>query len=131
MVDFHNSVSNWDMIDQDHIVTFTLPNTVVDADVGRPIALDTAGPNRAKIAGNDEIIIGRLETVEKRSASQTVGGVSLSGIMRLPLGAAQVVNIGQSVIGHASGVKAATTPNLADNYVIEVIGTTHVVVVKK
>jgi hypothetical protein len=134
MTPFHTVVRNYDIIPPHAYIAFNLPTTLTAADVGKAVALDSAAANKVKLAGEDDIIIGRLETVEVRSASQVVGTVAISGIMKLPIDTGETINVGDTVVGNGSATgacKAKGSADLTDNYVVEVIGTTHVVVVKK
>lgn len=135
MTPFHNVVRNADIIPSDAYITFNLPTTLTTADIGKAVTLDSSAANKVKLAGLDEKIIGRLETVEARSASQVVGAVSLEGVFKLPIGAAQTITVGQTVVGlgTATGtVKAAAAADLTDNFVVEVNASAgYVVVVKK
>ncbi len=116
---FHNTVSLNGMFDEDSIKTFNVSGGVTTADVGKAVTLDTTAPNTVKIAGDGDTILGRLEVVEVRSASQTVGSVSLCGSFQLPIGA-NVVAVGDTLQGAASGVcKKLTTPDWALNVVVE------------
>lgn len=135
MTPFHNVVRNNDIIPSDAYITFNLPTTLTTLDVGKAVALDTTAANKVKLAGLDDVIIGRLETVEVRSASQVVGAVSLEGVMRLPIGTGQTITVGATVVGFGSAtgtVKAAETADLSTNFVVEVNASAgYVVVVKK
>lgn len=132
MTPFHNTVSNDGIISSDDYLTFNLAAGITTADVGKAVSIDTSAANKVKLCGVGDIIFGRLEVVEQRSASQLVGTVSIEFSARLPIGAAQVINVGDTVVGFATGtVKAAAAPDYTDNVVLEVIGTSYVVVLKK
>lgn len=118
---FHNKVSLDAMFDEDSIKTFNVSGGVTTADVGKAVTLDTTAANTVKIAGDGDVIIGRLEVVEVRSATQTVGSVSLTGSFRLPIGA-NVVAVGDTLQGATGGVcKKLTTANWALNFVVELV----------
>lgn len=138
MTPFHTVVRNYDIISSEDYIAFNLPTTVTEADVGKAVTLDTSAANKAKLAGAGDVILGRLETVEVRSASQVVGTVSLRGIMKMLIKAAEAFAVGDTAEGSATAgsvqilkVAGVSAPNPALNQVIEVIGTTHVVVLKK
>jgi hypothetical protein len=139
MTPFHNVVRNYDIIPSHAYIAFNLPTTLTTADIGKAVTLDATAPNKVKLAGAQDPILGRLETVEVRSASQVVGSVSVSGIMKLPIGAGATIVVGDTAVGSGAAtggvtqrlVTATPTPDPTDNLVIEVIGTTHVVVLKK
>lgn len=121
--------------------TFTLASGITTSDIGKAVALDTGAANKVKLAGDGDVIVGRLETVENRTqAGILVGTVSLKFADRLPvksgLTGAEVVAVGSSVVGAGSGevkarvVSAAATPDYNDNIVVE-IQSTYAVVIKK
>lgn len=99
---------------------FNLAAGITKADEGKPVALDTSAANTVKIAGDGEQVIGRLTTVEIR----TVEGIAVGTVERhggFKFAISGTVNIGDTVVGDgAGGVKAAATPNHADNMVVEV-----------
>lgn len=107
---------------------FFLAAGTTQADVGKAMSLDPANPNTAKLAGDGDQIIGRLVTVENRSVEGVlVGTVTLRGGFGFT--ASGAVNVGDSVVGAGGGeVKAAATANHSDNMVVEVNGTSVVVV---
>lgn len=135
MTPFHNVVRNHDIIPSDAYITFNLPTSVTSADVDKAVTLDSSAANKVKLAGVDDLIIGRLETVEVRSASQVVGAVAIKGIFKLPIGVGQTIALGSTVVGLGSNtgtVKAAAAVDLTDNFVVEVNEAAgYVVVVKK
>lgn len=129
---FHTVVRNDAIIPSEAYITYNLDPTITVADVGKAVTIDTSGPNKRKLAGVDDKIVGRLETVEVRSATQVVGAVSKEFIARLPIGAGQTINIGDTVVGFAAGtVKSAAAPDYTDNYVSEVNATAGYVIVEK
>lgn len=136
---FHNVVRNYDIIDSSDYIAFNLPTTLTTSDIGKAVALDTGAANKVKLAGAGDVILGRLETVEVRSASQVVGTVALRGIFKLPIKSGESFSVGDTAEGSATagsvqilkaGSPAASAPNPALNQVIEVVGSTHVIVLK-
>jgi hypothetical protein len=129
---FHTVVRNNDLIDSADYIAFNLPATVTVADIGKAVSLDTSGANKAKLSVLDDPIIGRLETVEVRSASQVVGTVSIRGIFKLPIKTGVTVNLGDTVEGssQSGAVESAAAVNPALNRVVELVGSTHVIVMK-
>lgn len=131
------------------MLTFNLAVGTVLADVGKAVTLDPTGANKVKLAGDGDNIIGRLETVEDRTIEGIlVGTVSLQGALKLPKKTGETVNVGDQVQGAGAGeVKAlpvsddtpagggnipiAATSHNRNNYVVQTIGTTHVVVILK
>lgn len=118
---FHNKVSLDAMFDEDCIKTFNISGGVTTADVGKAVTLDTGAANTMKIAGDGDVIIGRLETVEVRSSSQTVGAVAMCGSFRLPIGANSVA-VGDTLQGATGGVcKKMTSADWSLNFVVELV----------
>lgn len=110
---------------------FNLAAGITASDVGKAVALDASAPNTAKLAGDDEQIIGKLTTVEDRAIEGIlVGTIELrGGFLFTKAAAAPAISVGDTVIGAGGGeVKAAASPNHAANMVTEVIGDTVVVV---
>ena len=93
---------------EDSMLTFHLASGITAADVGKAVALDTTAPNKVKLAGDDDYIIGRLETVELRTQEgQNVGTVALRFAQRLPIKSGETIAVGDSLIGAGAGeVKA-------------------------
>jgi len=125
---------------EDWQFSFTLNSAIVIGDVGKAVALDTAGNTRVKLAGDGDEIIGRLEVVEDRlQEGVKIGTVALKFANRVPvksgLTGAEAVVLGSTVVGAGSGevkarvVSAAATPAYSMNIVTEV-GSGYAVVVK-
>jgi hypothetical protein len=108
--------------------TYKISGTVTEADEGKAVTLDSTAANTVKLAGADDVVIGRLFRYENRVAEGVkLATVETKGGMRLPKLASTVVAVGDSVVGEAAGlVKAAASPNWASNFVVEV-GTDYVV----
>lgn len=126
---------------EDQIFTFTLTSGMTTSDVGKAVALDTATAKKVKLAGNGDLVFGRLESVENRvQEGILVGAVAVQFIQKLPiksgLSSHDVVVVGSTVVGAGSGeVKAkndgsAPTPDHSDNIVLAVTAT-HATVLKK
>lgn len=98
--------------------------------VGKAVSLDITSANTAKLAALDDVIIGRLMSFENRVNEGTVvGTVEFRFSATLPIASGQVVAVGDTVCGFASGeVKALAAKNYALNFVSEVIGANAVVV---
>lgn len=134
---FHNKVSLRGYYFEDSIFTFNLKTGITQADIGKAVSLDTSAANTVKLAGDGDVIIGRLETVENRTVEGTlVGAVALRFAELLPIKSGETVAVGDTVVGAGngevkalkSGEPAASAPNYAMNFVAEVIGTNAVVV---
>lgn len=86
--------------------TFLLASGITEASIGLAVSLDTGAANTVKLAGNGEVVIGRLETYEDRTVEGIkVGTVSMKGALVLPwsgtLSPAFVV--GSRIVGAGSG----------------------------
>jgi hypothetical protein len=118
-----NQVVSWGYSFEDFKFTYLVSGTVTTADVGKAVAIDTTAANTVKLAGADDIIFGRLESYEDR----TVLGVKVGTVARkfkdLVPYTGTAPTIGQSVTGSATPgvVKVATSQNLTDNRVVEVL----------
>lgn len=107
----------------DFMFTYSLSGAVTAADVGKAVALDTTAANTVKLAGDNDIIFGRLETYENRAVlGMVVGTVSRKFKDIVPY-TGTTPAIGQSVTGSATAgvVKVATTQNITDNRVVEIL----------
>ena len=102
--------------------TYLISGTCTASDVGKAVALDTAAANTVKLAGDNDVIFGRLETFEDRTVlGIKVGAVARQFKQKLPKTAA-AITVGQSVSGSATpgAVKAATAQDTNRNIVVEV-----------
>jgi hypothetical protein len=95
---------------------FYLESSIVKADEGKAVALDSASANTVKLAGDDDVIIGRLEFVEIREVEGVnVGTVAMAGGYKFPiddgLAAGDVPDVGEYLSGasEAGTVKGSTT----------------------
>lgn len=116
---------------EDAAFTYLISGTVTADDVGKAVAQDTTAANTVKLAGDNDVIFGRLETFEDRVVlGVKVGAVSRMFKDKLPK-AANVIALGTSVSGSAVAgiVKQATAQDTNRNVVVEV-GTDFVVVEK-
>lgn len=101
--------------------TFEISGTVTAADEGKAVALDATKANTVKLAGENDVVIGRLFKYEDR----VVEGVKLAtvetkGGMRLPKDDYTVViAVGASVIGAGAGLVKAAGTATPKNYVVE------------
>lgn len=129
MANFHTKVSLRGFHFEDFLLTFTLAAGITAADRGKAVSLGAAA-NTVKLAGDGDVIIGRLETVEDRKVEgQLVGAVALKFANALPIKAGEVVAVGDTVVGAGAGeVKKAATADHGANFVAEVVGNEAVVV---
>lgn len=109
---------------------FNLASAVTADDVGKPVALDATAANTVKVAGDGDVIVGKLATYENRAIEGVkVGAVALKGGFKFSTSG--TVAVGDSVQGAVGGaVKKLTTANYALNMVVEV-GTGYAIVVMK
>lgn len=68
---------------EDAQYTFLVSGTVTTADIGKAVTIDSAAANTVKLAGDNDVILGRLESFEDRTAEGIkVGAVSCEGAMK-------------------------------------------------
>lgn len=92
--------------------TFKLAASITRADVGKIVALDTSAANTVKLAGDNDVPLGVLHSVEIRiQEGINVGTVGTKDSVAIPT--TGVVAVGDSVTGSGTpGVaKKATTAN--------------------
>jgi hypothetical protein len=71
---------------EDSAYSFLLASGIVQADIGKAVTLDSSAANTVKLAGDADPILGRLESVEARTAEGvTVGTVVLNGAFDFPV----------------------------------------------
>lgn len=94
---------------------FNLASAITAADVGKAVAIDTSTARTVKLAGDGDVILGRLETVEDRTVEGIkIGTVALKGALKVPYKTGETMALGGMVVGAGSGeVKplAAVTVN--------------------
>lgn len=108
---------------------FVLASGITTSDIGKPVTIDAAGTNRVKLAGDGDVIVGKLVTVENRvTEGILVGAVALKGGFKFAKSG--TIAVGATVVGAGNGaVKAAAQADYSQNFVVE-SGTDYVVVVK-
>lgn len=131
---FHNKVTLKGFHFEDFHLTVNLSgmNAVTDSRtvVGKAVAIDATAPNTFKLAGNDDVIVGRLVSFENRigQAEGVVGTVAFKFASTLPIATGETVIVGNTVVGAGDGeVKAAGAANYAMNMVVAIEGTNAVV----
>lgn len=118
----------------DYTFTMNVSGTVAITDVGKAVTLDPATPNTVKLAGDNDHVYGRLESLEKGGLDGlTVGAVSRKFRSIVPTAAA--VTVGAEVSGSATAgaVKPTTTQpaeGAKSNRVLEVLTGNRAVVEK-
>lgn len=118
---FHTQVAMDSYPQREWHFTVKLASGITEADIGKALSLD-ATPNTFKLAADGDHIKARLEQVEDRDVTgQLLGMAAFKFIEELPVKTGETVALGETVVGAGSGeVKAASTDDLADNYVVEV-----------
>lgn len=93
---------------EDWQFSFNLAAGITKADIGKAVTLDTSAANTVKLAGDGDVIHGRLEVVEDRSQEGSlIGNVAWKFIQKLPVKSGETVALGDLVQGAGSGeVKA-------------------------
>lgn len=116
----------------DFLFTYNITGTVTTDDVGKAVTIDTTAASAMKLTGDNDLIMGRLETYEDRSLTLgvKVGTVARKFKSRLPAALSHGIVVGNAVSGSAVAgqVKVATSQTEPKpNRVVEV-ATDYVVV---
>lgn len=118
---------------EDANIPFYLASAITAADVGKAVTQDTTAARTVKLAGDGDVVIGRLDTFEDRvSEGVKVGNIQLKGGMRFTYPSSGVTfAIGDRIIGAGSGlVKPHTVASNATGavpmpfYMVTAINTT-------
>lgn len=101
---------------EDFQFTMLVSGTIdVANDVGKAVTLDTTAANTVKLAGNNDYVYGRIESLENR-ALEGVVVANISRKFRSVLPTTGAVALGNEVSGSATaGVVKATTTQPAEN----------------
>lgn len=83
--------------------TFHGASTITSADVGKAATLDAAEMT-IKLAGADEPVLGQIETVEIETTGEVTVNVLIMGGYRLACDPAEVIAVGDAVVGKAGGL---------------------------
>ena len=83
--------------------TFNGVSTITTADIGKAATLDAAEMT-VKLAGLDEPVLGQIETVEVETTGEVTVGVLILGGYRLACDPAEVIAVGDTVLGKACGL---------------------------
>ena len=91
---------------------FNLAAGIGSGDIGKAVSVDATADRTVKLAADDDVVLGKLVSVEDRTVEGTlVGAVALKGGFQFTK-TAPAVAVGDSVIGAGSGlVKAAVSAN--------------------
>lgn len=113
----------------DWLFTMNLAAGIDEDDLGKAVSIDSSAANTVKLAGDGDVIFGRLEVVEDNG----IGTVALKFIEELPIKSGETFTVGSTAVGAGAGevkvrtVTATPTPDLNDNVVVEVRATKVVV----
>lgn len=132
------------LVDETRQITFLLAAGITTDQVGQAVTLDTSGTNQVKLAGDNDIILGRLETVEVRTAEGIiVGTVSLGVAMDFNVNPDATASPDETPNAVGDYIVGATTNASVKGYVqksasnavtpwrvVEVISSTRVVAIK-
>lgn len=120
---FHTAVTMKGFHQEAFHLTMNLSGTVTAADIGKAVSVDDATANTAKLAGDGDVIIGRLASYENRTNEGiVVGAVEFRFANTLPIAESETVAVGDTAVGGGAGaVKAAAAANHSQNFVAEVI----------
>ena len=78
---------------------------ITNADVGKAATLVTGGADvTVKLAGDGDIVLGQIETVEVETTGEVTVGVLIMGGYRLACDPAEVIAVGDTVVGKAGGL---------------------------
>lgn len=110
-------------------LTFILADGIKEEHVGLAVVQDSTASNTVKLAGDGDLIFGRLENVEDRKVEDIkVGAVKIIGGMAFKKSEAAVV-VGDKVVGAGNGLVKKDADSTSDLAVWEVNGD-EVIVVK-
>lgn len=110
-------------IDQeDFAYGWYLKSGITASDIGKAVTIDTSANYTLKLAGDSDIVYGRLSTVEDRGVEGVLVGTAYTkGPMQFEY--TGTVNVGEAVDGSDTTdgkVKAMTADNFGLNYVVAV-----------
>lgn len=110
-------------------LTFILADGIKEEHVGLAVVQDSTASNMVKLAGDGDLIFGRLENVEDRKVEGIkVGAVKIIGGMAFKKSETAVA-VGDKVVGAGNGLVKKDTDSTSDLAVWEVNGD-EVIVVK-
>jgi hypothetical protein len=117
----------------DFLFTYNVSGSVTTDDVGKAVSQDTGAASTVKLAADNDVIFGRLETYENRiTLGITVGTVARKLKCKLPATAGHGITVGKRVIGAGAGLvkldPAGSGAGLVSNPLVIEVGTDFVVV---
>lgn len=127
----------------DSAYTFLLASGITTADIGKAVTIDSTAANTIKLAGNQEVILGRLESVEERTAEGiTVGTIICAGSFEFFIDTDATASpdqtpavgdfiTGAALSGGAKGYVQKSLNNVAQNWqVVELVSATKLIAIK-
>lgn len=117
---------------ENDLFTVVLAAGITASDVGKAVAQDTGAANKVKLAGADDVIVGRLEVVENRvQEGVLLGTVNFaSGFMTIPMKTAETPAVGNLIEGSSESGKGQVDNTNGKWRVYEVLSSGDVVVRK-
>ncbi|KVL49971.1 MULTISPECIES: hypothetical protein [Burkholderia cepacia complex] len=133
-----NGVSLRGIYDEDSQYAFNLAAGIKKGqDEGKAVSIDPTAPNTVKLAGDGDLLAGRLETIENRvTEGLNVGTVSLEGGLDFPVKAGYAATPGDRLVGGGGGTvrKADPAKDAFGGYspwcVVEVLASGNVVAIE-
>lgn len=126
------SVTLRGFFNEDDLFTVVLASGIVAADVGKAVAQDTGAANKVKLAGDGDVIVGRLEVVEDRTQEGVLLGTVnfATGFMEIPMKTGETPAVGNLIEGSDSTGKGQVDNTNGKWRVYEVLSSGNVVVRK-
>lgn len=123
------TVSLRSFYDENWSITYAITGTILQADTGKLVTQDTSAANTAKLAGDGDLPLGVLSTLENRiQEGIVVGAVAMKGVFAIPTTGA--VALGASVVGSATpGVAKAAAAGSNQTRVVEILSGNRAVVI--
>lgn len=118
-------ISHRGLVQEEFHTPFFVTGAVTKADVNKPVTIDATANTSVKIAGDGDVIVGVLATVENRTVEGVVvGTVAMKGGFGMIGVAGHTIVVGSTVVGSATAgqVKAATVADFGQNIVTKVDG---------
>lgn len=86
---------------------FYLESSITEDDIGKAVTIDTSAEMTMKLAGNDEVVLGFLDTFEDRGDFK-IGAVQQKGGFALPY-TGTAPSLGHGIVGSATAGVVKTT----------------------
>lgn len=89
---------------QESRLTFNGTSDITKAHIGRAVTIDTTQTNTVKLAGDGDVVLGQLMTVEIETTGEVVVTVWIMGGYRLACATGEVFAVGDTVVGAGEGL---------------------------